>query len=221
MPRHRAFVFALTLLLGVISAPASARAGFLGIQVEVLVDSGGGFGFQGIAPSNGTVLPVVVDVGSTIRFIVGLSGTLSADLTAYNTTVTADDPTEIDYLVGSGVDLTGLTFNIVANPNNTLNDATPGSGQVNSAVGGVSPASVDKQLYWIDYIPQVGLTGADGLTGVDFSVTGVISSTTGADIVTGTAKVQLYPGVPEPATLLLLGSGLAGLAGFGLKRPRK
>ena len=74
----------------------------------------------------GPVLIVSVAPGDTIRFLVSIVGTPDdPNLTSYDSTVTADDPTEIDYIVGSDVELSGLGF--AFSPNGSLNDVDPSS----------------------------------------------------------------------------------------------
>jgi len=216
MGSRRAICLALAVL-GIVALPAAAGAVTVGWQVEVLVDSGAGFVSTGFAPSSGVFSGPNVYLGDTVRFIVGINGTLSQNLTGYTTTVTADDPATLDYIVGSQVELTGLNFNSVANPNNTLNDGDPGLGGVNSSSGSVATGA-DQDFYRIDYV-VVGLEGYS--ESIDFSVRGVITTATGADLASGTASVRIYSVFPEPASLLLVGSGLAGLAGFGRKKFRK
>ncbi|MDP3939904.1 MAG: PEP-CTERM sorting domain-containing protein [Deltaproteobacteria bacterium] len=208
--------FRFTLLfaaLGIVAMPITANAIVVDWEIEVLVNTVS----QGTASSAGPILDVTVNAGDTVRFIAGVSALGTGTLTTYTTSVTADDPLEIDYTINSAVDLTGLGFTSGAQPNATLNDTNPDDGQVNANAGAVAQVL---DLYRLDYVVQAGV---DSTAGVDFTVRGIIVTTGGDTATTGTARVRLNAGVgiPEPGTILLLGSGLAAMAGFGRRRARR
>ncbi len=60
----------------------------------------------------------------------------------------------------------------------------------------------------------------DGNMDVDFSVLGLSDPTKALSHITYFGTTPVTP-VPEPATMLLLGCGLLGLAGFGRKKSFK
>jgi hypothetical protein len=200
---------ALLWVLGPLGSPAQGAD--LGIEIDVEVDSGSGFVPIGTATGGGSTLDVSVSPGDKVKFIMFLLGTPDDSvLQLYETNVTADDATEIDYIVGSGEELTGLGFHVTRNPDNQLTDGTPGFGFVDSAVGSVA-LSAGLSFYSLEYTVQSGVN-SDAL--VDFSVKlENLASSPGNDTAarngTETARVRLNR---DPSSIPAL--SLNGLALF-------
>jgi hypothetical protein len=168
----KGFIPILTLLwvLGPLGSPAQGADA--GIKIEVQVDSGSGFVVIGDAIGGGSTLDVAVSPGDKVRFVPLIAGSLEGTLLEfYSTSITADDPAEIDYIEESGQELSGLGFDADLNPDVELQDLDPGFGYVESAFGSSGCLFFncdDEPLYSVEYTVQPGI---DSDSFVDFSVT--------------------------------------------------
>ena len=214
--RVQCFVIALAAGVFLLAHPGSAaHAAFLGIQIVAQLNTGSGFVTQGTAfgaPAGGsTPLVVFTPPGDTLRFIVQYDQV--ATYTQYLTNVLTDDPSEIDYLLGSGVDLSGNGFGPLGAPDQQLNDASPHFGVISSR----PTAMVTGQaLYRLEYIVQAGVN-FDFLKDFTVTLNGAGSGNT-INPAMNEASVVVSLQVPEPSALLLLAPGLALLARAGWGR---
>lgn len=221
----RNFLIASLAVLGLVAFTAGqASAVLLGINIEVFKNGiSQGTAFGGASTSTNTPLIVTATTGDTLRFVVMLTSNPGNNTSSFGTRITGDlnnssgGVNEISFVTGSAVALGGGVFvTLGANPNSQLNDTTPADGNANSTAGNFDT----QNLYRVDYI--VGTVVTDALRDFNAVLTGYASNPGGdlLDANLDSASVRV-DSVPEPATLLLLGSGLAGLVGFGRKKLRK
>jgi len=225
-------MFIISLMaLGLVGLTAgTSAAASLGINIEVFKNGvSQGTAIGGASTSTNVIFDVSAVAGDTLRFLVMLNAVPGGTMTAFGTNIMGVDANnsagglaEMRYVAGSAATFTGQNFAILGgNPNNSLNDTSPAVGNGNSASSAATTNGPN--LYKVEYIVQAGVN-ADALRDFNVVLTGIPTSPGGSDTLsTGTdsASVRVNLSIPEPASLLLLGSGLAALVGYGRKKVRK
>jgi hypothetical protein len=180
----------------------------------LLVKASVNFGPLLVGPDNGTLI-VQANPGDLLVITWAL-GT-DTDIDVYRGLVSGVDTTEITRFGGSALELTGQGFDPGGNPNAPLTEQFYDAWSDGAPIGFAGNGG---ELWRIEYFVASPVTDADPDMTFTFNDSGLPCLTFFAGLcpgTPGTASLRI-DAVPEPGTLLLLGSGLAVLAGFRKQR---
>ena len=202
----------LALALVAAAAPASA----ITVGIDLLVGIHGQscpepqcVAVGGADAASNTPLDLALAGGETIDVFVRIS--FGLPMREYQTSITLDT----SGLIFQGAsDISGLGFSSFSDPNTTLADDTPGSGDADSnlCLPQVCVAPSSNALYKLTFLVDPAFT-PDALRDLTVHVASIQfdRAEDGLDPARDTASLRLQL-VPEPSTGLLLGLGLLGLS---------
>ena len=212
----RSLSFVSLVVLGAIAGLRAPAAEALLVKVSI------NFGPTITGPDNGTLV-ITANPGDLLSITWAL-GT-DADILFYRgfvfgvDGVSGIDTSEISRVGASALELTGQGFDPAGNPNAPF----PGGEFAYNAWSDGAPighATNDGELWRIEYIVTNPVT--DAAPEISYRFDGVFQCLTfSAGLcpgTPGTASLRI-DAVPEPGTLLLVGLGVAGLAGFNRRIP--
>jgi hypothetical protein len=173
----------------------------------------------GAFTASGAALQIGVTPGTTFNI---LNGTLNIGITTDGTTTSGIAGDDLSIVGGIDVNNDGVpdaTGTLLTGEISQFGSSTSGPG-VFEFLFNVTGGLLTGGSFPLFTKPQAGvILGADGNSTFTGSFASDFSNLIGGQAGTGTGSADTAP-IPEPGTLLLLGSGIAGLVGFGRRERR-
>ncbi len=173
----------------------------------------------GAFTASGVALQVGVTPGTTFNI---LNGTFNIGITTDGTTTSGIGGDDLSIVGGVDVNNDGVadaSGTLLTGEISQFGSSTSGPG-VFEFLFNVTGGILTGGSFPLFTLPQAGvILGADGNSTFTGSFASDFSNLIGGQAGTGTGSADTAP-IPEPATLLLLGSGIAGIVGFGRRERR-